>query len=182
MDTIDFQGWVYSNIEVKPPYPKNDMWFFGAVIFGMPHTIKGNATSSGGVFCLDFGVLPPSEEEVFVSSKLINQAGGYEEALRLRITEFFVGSLDYDNKREALCKYNRFFGGGVSLFIHKRSNPKCLSAKELLQSFEGTFKKEDRENENKKIIKKLNTQIDTFSKLLKKSIVENLGVFDKDKE
>lgn len=80
MDSIDFQKWVYANIEVKPPYNKDDMWHFGAVIFGMPHTIRGNATSSGGVFYLDFGVLTPTEEEIYISSRLINQTGGYETA------------------------------------------------------------------------------------------------------
>lgn len=183
MDSIDFQGWVHSNIEIKPPYNKDDMWHFGAVIFGMPHTIRGNATSSGGVFYLDFGVLTPTEEEIYISSRLINQTGGYETALRVRVTEFFVSALDCDHKREVLCEYNRFFGGGVSLFLRKISNPKDMSVKDLIENLDIVTKEKEKEKKathkpegNKELASKLTSQIDSYTRLLKKRIHAELGI------
>lgn len=176
MDLMDFQAWVYSQIEVKPHFVNGGVWNFPCVLFGMPHTIKGYSNGSGGIFYLDFKVLESGEEEIFVSNGLIAQCNGDRyEALKIRVVEFFVSCIDNDRKRKLLSEYNRSFGGGISLFLAMRDkNPQVMSAKELINQKNELWECEEIIKDGDKLKEDILKDYEKYSQMLKAQIEKKL--------
>lgn len=181
MELMDFQAWIYSNIEVNPHKIDNQGFLsFGVKLFGMPHTIKGNGSGSGGgVFYLDFNLFEEWEEEICISSKQVLNLGSIENALKMRIAEFFVASLEHDRKKSILCDFNRYFAGGLSFFESVREkSPQTMSAKELISNFNEKLESCEKSIKKEKIvkhaIKDLKGAVDSFSRLLQKRIEKKL--------
>lgn len=180
---MDFQAWIYSNIEVNPHKIDNQGFLsFGVKLFEMPHTIKGNGSSDGGgVFYLDFKLFEEWEEEICISSKQVSKLGSIENALKMRIAEFFVASLEYERKKSILCDFNRYFAGGLSFFESVRGkSPQTMSAKELILNLNEKFDDSDksikikRQKIVKHAIRDLKGSIEAYSRLLQKRMEKKL--------
>lgn len=176
METLDFQAWVYSQVEVKQHFVNGGVWNFPCVLFGMPHTIRGYSNGNGGIFYLDFKVLESGEEEICISSNLINQCNGdNKEALKLRVVEFFVSCIDNDRKRKLLSEYNRSFGGGISLFLSMRDkNPQVMSAKELINQKNEMWECEEAIKDVDKLKEDILKDYEKYSQMLKAQIEKKL--------
>lgn len=180
MDLMDFQAWVYSNIEVNPhTVDCTGSLIVGVKLFGMPHTVVGEGGENGGVFYLSIEKFDDDDNEVAVSSRQVKKLGSIEEALRMRIVELFVSSLEYERKKRILCDFNRFFAGGLSLFESVREkSPQAMSAKELISSFNEKFESCEKSIKKEKVvkhaIKDLKESVESFSRLLQKRIEKKL--------
>lgn len=166
-----FQKWIMSQINVIKTHKEEE---FTLKFFGISHTISVVAGEHSLIVSLNLNVLSKDDEELCISQKMVNMCGGTESAIKLRIAEFFISSLDNPQKKAELSIYNRCFGGAVSLFEFLESK----KLKEIVEKSEPQSEKQEVSKKNQKIIKHaisdLQDSVEAYARLLSKRIESKL--------